>query len=367
MNDMDTLQRIFRVFAEPFSSWESFAGAIKGMTWTVTSLESRTGWLYLISSAMVAYAVYWHGWRQGHLPRDKSFREIVFPADVYFHPSAVADYKFVLLDKVMRMVLYVPLFSAITYVLYKAMTRTLGPSPFQMSPSVAYWCMPLGLLVIMDFSFFVVHWLMHRVPLFWPFHEVHHSAEVLTPVTVYRIHPVEELITNSATTVITAAIAALFTSTTSVKVDPLSIFGVNAVTFGFFIFGFQLRHSHVWLSYGPVWSRLFISPAQHQVHHSVAEKHWNKNFGFMFACWDWVFGTLYIPHTREHIVFGCGTDPDEYATVSRLYFRPFVKSFSVLRSLFPRRLPHSAHTPVASSRPDAREPVGCAVDQHDAV
>ena len=32
---------------------------------------------------------------------------------------------------------------------------------------------------------------MHRVPALWEFHKVHHSAEVLTPLTEWRQHPLE--------------------------------------------------------------------------------------------------------------------------------------------------------------------------------
>src|SRR4029453_5732873 len=34
------------------------------------------------------------------------------------------------------------------------------------------------------------HWLSHKVPLLWEFHKVHHNAEVLTPLTNFRVHPV---------------------------------------------------------------------------------------------------------------------------------------------------------------------------------
>ena len=34
------------------------------------------------------------------------------------------------------------------------------------------------------------HWLSHKVPLLWEFHKVHHNAEVLTPLTNFRLHPV---------------------------------------------------------------------------------------------------------------------------------------------------------------------------------
>jgi hypothetical protein len=38
-----------------------------------------------------------------------------------------------------------------------------------------------------------------------------------------------------------------------------------------------VRHTHLKLSYGRHLSALLLSPHYHQLHHSVAEKHWDKN------------------------------------------------------------------------------------------
>jgi sterol desaturase/sphingolipid hydroxylase (fatty acid hydroxylase superfamily) len=306
---------------------------VKEMTFVVSSVSSMTGWPYLLSSLVVVFVLYRWRRRSGEYGDDHSFARVVWPKAIYGHPSAITDYKFVLLDKALRPFLYVPFFAAASYVLYRMVQRQIGDIGFDIPAAWAPWILPLVLLLAVDFSVFAGHWLMHRIPFLWPFHEVHHSAEVLTPFTVYRIHPVEELVSTMVTAVITALVAALFTATTNVGVGPLSIFGVHALKFGFFVFGFQLRHSHVWLSYGRVWSRVFISPAQHQVHHSVAAKHWNKNYGFIFAFWDLIFRSLYVPAEREEIVFGCGTPSHEYSTVPRLYFRPFVKSARALKRM----------------------------------
>jgi sterol desaturase/sphingolipid hydroxylase (fatty acid hydroxylase superfamily) len=345
------LHKVIQVLAEPFSSMESITAALEGIASNITSLQSRTAWLYLLSSLFVAYVVFKYGARRGQFGARPSFKESVFPRDVYLHRSALTDYKFVLFDKCVRMFLYVPLFSAVTYVLYRSTTQVVGHFPVHVSSTAALTIVPFWLLVVTDFSYFVAHWLMHRVPVLWIFHEVHHSADVLTPVTAYRVHPLEDLLTNSITAVLTALSAALFTSATTRLVDPLSIFGVNALLFGFYLFGFQLRHSHVWLSYGPFWSRIFISPAQHQIHHSLAERHWNKNFGYMFALWDVIFGTVYVPREREHIVFGCGTEPDEYSTVAKLYLRPFVKAWSLVRSNIRRNRGLSEEVPAGGMAP----------------
>jgi sterol desaturase/sphingolipid hydroxylase (fatty acid hydroxylase superfamily) len=106
--------------------------------------------------------------------------------------------------------------------------------------------------------------------------------------------------------------------------------------FMFYMLGANLRHSHVWLPY-PKWlSHILISPAQHQIHHSQLIHHHDKNFGLMFAIWDWIMGTLYVPKHRENYVWGLDHGEDrDYQTVTNLYVVPFKKAWALLRK--PRR------------------------------
>ena len=52
----------------------------------------------------------------------------------------------------------------------------------------------LFLLVLDDATRYLVHLAMHRLPVLWAFHKVHHTAETLTPLTVYRTHPAEAVV-----------------------------------------------------------------------------------------------------------------------------------------------------------------------------
>ena len=174
----------------------------------------------------------------------------------------------------------------------------------------------------------------------WSFHRVHHAAEVLTPITAYRSHPVEHFVTGILGAPVIGMAAVFFQNLSSQDMQVAAIFGVNAFTFLFSLFGYHLRHSHVWLSYGPVLSRVFISPAQHQIHHSVDPRHRDKNFGIRFALWDALFGTLYVPKERESLKVGLSdADPREFATVRQLYFLPFAKAARALVGLAAKCLP----------------------------
>jgi sterol desaturase/sphingolipid hydroxylase (fatty acid hydroxylase superfamily) len=78
-----------------------------------------------------------------------------------------------------------------------------------------------------------------------------------------------------------------------------------------------------------VLSRWFISPAQHQVHHSIDKKHFHRNMGWALAVWDRLSGTLYIPETEEKIVYGLGDGSEgDYHGVVRMYFLPVVRAIT---------------------------------------
>lgn len=102
-----------------------------------------------------------------------------------------------------------------------------------------------------------------------------------------------------------------------------TVLGLNAIILIYYVMGYSLRHSHVWISYGPTLSRFFISPAQHQTHHSSARQHWDKNLGGFFALWDRMFGTLYVPRKKEELVYGLpGDEGKAYRSVRQLYVQP---------------------------------------------
>jgi sterol desaturase/sphingolipid hydroxylase (fatty acid hydroxylase superfamily) len=69
------------------------------------------------------------------------------------------------------------------------------------------------------------------------------------------------------------------------------------------------------------------------VHHSIERRHYNKNYGEIFAFWDWAFGTLYIPEKDEVIRFGLGDAngepiPQPYPTLRAALVMPFIESWA---------------------------------------
>lgn len=326
------LRKAIEILLRPFESPENFLEVLSEAAMVFLSFQSKTGFLYLISGLVAAAIIY--RFSKDHLPEAhrRSFFSYIFPKSVYAHPSAIVDYKYVSFDLLIRFFLYIPLINGLSNLVYnvlEARSIDLSFGLFEGShPYIRIAVITVIGIAAVDFSVFFAHYLLHKVPLLWPFHEVHHSAEVLTPITVHRNHPVDELVNGIVYGIVGGLIASTYSSVSGQTVSEFSILGLNIFTFGYYLTVYQLRHSHIWLSYGPVLSHIFISPAQHQIHHSIERKHWNKNYGFTFALWDWMFGSLYVPREREEIHFGIpNIQRSDFATVPRLYFLPFRKSF----------------------------------------
>jgi sterol desaturase/sphingolipid hydroxylase (fatty acid hydroxylase superfamily) len=164
---------------------------------------------------------------------------------------------------------------------------------------------------------------------------VHHSAEVLTPLTAGRVHPLDDAISFLLAGVMGASHFSLCRSLLGSNAVMFGVFQLNVLVVIFYFAGFHLRHSHVWLPYKGIWGKLFVSPAHHQVHHSVAQRHWDKSLGFVFAMWDSLFGTLYAVDKREIFQIGMnGHEEGEYHSVRAMYILPFVKAW---RRIYPRK------------------------------
>lgn len=158
-----------------------------------------------------------------------------------------------------------------------------------------------------DFGFYLVHYLEHRIPILWKYHKVHHSATVLNPLTDFRSHPIQLALTLAVTSVFSSVVVGIFLYVNGTHVSEVNYLGVNIFNMLLFGFATALRHSHVWVSFGPL-SYLVISPAMHQIHHSCEDRHFNKNFSGNLAIWDWMFGTIYVPKARERFRVGIGRE-----------------------------------------------------------
>ena len=310
--------------------------------------------LHLISALFLAVLVYlYFSYREDRDRPDgisKGLFAYIFDRDIWFHKSSRQDYlyfvanSFIFSGVIAQFYISGVVFFGVFDVGLVSFFGERDFATFEPTPTSAL-VFTLGIALAMDLAVYVTHYIQHKIAPLWHFHSVHHSAEVLNVMTVYRQHPVDLFLTGTVIIALTQFAHALFTYLTLVEPTEYAILGVNSVIFAFFIVGYNLRHSHIWLSYPPWMSYIFISPAQHQTHHSIDEKHFDRNFGFIFAIWDWMFGTLYVPKGYEKLEFGINkTEPNPFGSVTELYLKPFALSAREIASYFRQSSdPHTRH------------------------
>ncbi|PJK28422.1 extracellular solute-binding protein [Minwuia thermotolerans] len=297
---------------------------------------------YLASALVIALAasvLAAGGWRQGL----RAGLVRAFDRRIWFSRSARADYLIVFINRAAMMLIAPRLITHMTVAsaLYLWLHGWAG-MPASPSPEMPAWAVAALFSVVLfladDFSRYAVHRMMHRSPLLWPFHAVHHTAEVLTPLTVYRTHPVEGVLFALRSAAVQGLVIAGFVFFVDSRVDLVTVLGANALVFAFNVAGSNLRHSHVPIRYGRRLERFLISPAQHQIHHSLAARHHDRNFGAALAVWDWIGGSLVVSQRGEELRFGVAAAPGHDAnSLYNLYVGPVRLAAQAFRRVPPIR------------------------------
>lgn len=153
--------------------------------------------------------------------------------------------------------------------------------------------LPLGLQVFLIFFIgdlvgYWTHRLFHGRRL-WKYHAIHHSSEDLDWLSSVRLHPVNEVISKTATAAVLIALG-FNPKIVAVGVPFFTIYAIALhanVTWGF-----------GWLGY------LVTSPRFHRWHHTSQAEGLDKNFAGLFPWIDRIFGTYYMPKDRLPEKFG---------------------------------------------------------------
>lgn len=317
---------------------ETFFDAIaRGSTDPLTGLFSVTRRVYLpfLFGAALVGALVWFF----KLRRRCSLLAFLFPARIWLHPSARLDYKLMFARSLLSALLLGPFVISVQAVALgtaRVLGGVFGAGPWAAADaSVVAVVFTLLAFLGDDFARYVVHRAAHQVPALWELHKVHHSAEVLTPFTVYRTHPVESIVMRGGAAIGVGVAAGITGWAFQGRVSGWEILGAHGLSVLWNLLGSNLRHSHVWVSYGRFLEHLLISPAQHQIHHSDQERHYHRNFGSALAIWDWIGGSLYVPRGRERLRFGLPPDVTNHGgSVLSVWLAPLA---GALRALLPRR------------------------------
>ena len=272
----------------------------------------------------VGIAIFWFMIKK-KLSFIKSIKKI-FDYKIFFSKSAKSDYKVFLVNQLIMMIVSPLLVTQLTIAtalyFYFHSVDWLSVGMFKaISKIYVVLTFTIFQFTIDDFSKYIIHRFM-----LWALHKVHHSATVLTPMTVFRTHPLEGIIFSIRSSVTQAISISSFVFLFGSSVNLYTILGVNIFVFIFNILGSNLRHSHVGIRYWKWVEYIFISPGQHQLHHSIAREHHDKNFGAALAIWDWLFGSLH--HSVEFETLHLGLEKNQKNanhSLVNLYVYPIIE------------------------------------------
>jgi sterol desaturase/sphingolipid hydroxylase (fatty acid hydroxylase superfamily) len=269
--------------------------------------ESRLSAAQLLLSALIAAGAWKLSAGSSTRFRLSAFLRYLFPRSAYLSRSSGVDVKIfvssALFSPARRLMFGVSVAAGASMVL-SVLESNFG-RPLHLE---AGWAgvIPAAILVLLisDFSTYLIHRLSHEWQPLWAFHRVHHSATSMTPLTLMRKHPVFDMAGNALRVLMLAPLWGAILFIWKPAAAPLVVMVVTVGNGLFSTFAGNLRHSHVWISYGPWLERIFVSPAMHQIHHSKAPEHWDRNYGEIFAFWDLVFGTIHLSGPFQALSFG---------------------------------------------------------------
>lgn len=166
--------------------------------------------------------------------------------------------------------------------------------------------------IVIDFFYWLYHFLMHKFSFVWRFHAVHHSDKVLNVSTSLREHPMETIIRLGQYMIVCCFLGPV--------VWLISLHQFIQVISKIII------HSNWRLpdKIDKYLSTLILTPNMHHVHHHEKQPYTDSNFGDLLSIWDRLFGTFrYLP--KEDVVFGLDVVVFEDRNSKYLKFKELMK------------------------------------------
>lgn len=141
-----------------------------------------------------------------------------------------------------------------------------------------FWVRFAAGVLILDFLYWLQHFIIHKVPCLWSLHTVHHSQKQLNFFTDFRYHALEYVVRE---TILVLPFLVL-----AIKTPYIIYFAIFQRWFT------RFYHGNIRTNLGPL-RYILVTPQSHRVHHSHERRHHDQNFGSLFCIWDQLLGTQY--------------------------------------------------------------------------
>jgi sterol desaturase/sphingolipid hydroxylase (fatty acid hydroxylase superfamily) len=176
------------------------------------------------------------------------------------------------------------------------------------------WTIVIATFLLMDYAYWWWHWANHMIPIFWRFHNVHHTDLDLDVSTAARFHFGEMIFSIG------------FLSLAVI------IFGIAPLMLVVFFITFEaatLFHHSNWrlpIKLERILNLIIVTPRMHGIHHSIVQRETNSNWGTIFCWWDKLHHTLRRDVAQDAVTIGVAAYRDEHElTLGKLFAMPFYK------------------------------------------
>jgi sterol desaturase/sphingolipid hydroxylase (fatty acid hydroxylase superfamily) len=179
------------------------------------------------------------------------------------------------------------------------------------------WLAILATVLLLDLAIYGQHVLVHKIPILWRLHLMHHADLDFDVTTAVRFHPLEILLS------------------AGIKIGLVLLLGahpVAVVIFEVLLSGTALfNHSNARIpgKIDQLLRLILVTPDMHRVHHSIIPMETNSNFGFNLPWWDRIFGTYRAQPEQGHLDMTIGIEAfreDRELWMDRLLAQPLRKT-----------------------------------------
>lgn len=174
------------------------------------------------------------------------------------------------------------------------------------------WAEAATAFMLLDYTNYIWHILLHKIPLLWRFHLVHHTDRDLDITTAFRFHFGE-------------MIGSVFFRSGAIILIGVSPFIVLVYEIVFEA-ATQFHHSNLRIKFGleKFINFLIVTPRMHGMHHSEIKKETDSNYSIIFSCWDRIHQTIRLNIPQSEIIIGVPFYHDEKElTIGKLLKLPF--------------------------------------------
>jgi len=175
------------------------------------------------------------------------------------------------------------------YLIQEDSTSTIGLLQFLNLP--VYIELLISILFLDLIAQYFAHFLLHKIPVLWRLHMVHHSDKEVDVTTGTRHHPIDFIFRETL---------ALFTVILlGMPIAYYMIYRILSVFFTYF------THANITLpnTLDSILSLIFVTPSMHKFHHHYKMPWTDTNYGNMFSIWDRIFST-YLKENSSEIIYG---------------------------------------------------------------